>query len=366
MSSASDVSVVKELATGQDTAEARQTQQDCSLTTRTPLMDSHTKILQTTDPSSEITEDVTVCNDLAQVHICSEQYEFQKSSSTQVNVKGNLKKHLRFWKDVGAPQFILNVIESGYKLPFTSIPASVNIRNNRSARLHAQFVEDAINELCQSGRVVECQERPGVVNPLSVSVQASGKKRLILDLRYVNKFLFKQSVKYEDWKIAMSYFSPDSYMFTFDLKSGYHHIEIYPEHQTYLGFAWEFGNSNITKYYKFTVLPFGLSTAPYIFTKMLKPLQKHWRYQGICLALFLDDGWGNGRDIATCKSDSDIVKADLANAGLIANQEKSVWEPTQTCSWLGLIWHSKEGRIEISERRIELQKRSRILLPLSL
>ncbi len=146
----------------------------------------------------------------------------------------------------------------------------------------------------------------------------------------------------------MSYFSPDSYMFTFDLKSGYHHIEIYSGHQTYLGFTWEFGNSNITKYYKFT----GLSTAPYIFTKMLKLLQKHWRYQGICLALFLDDGWGNGRDIATCKSNSDIVKTDLANAGLISNQEKSVWEPTQTCSWLGLIWHSKEGRIEISERRI--------------
>ena len=41
---------------------------------------------------------------------------------------------------------------------------------------------------------------------MSVSIQPCGKMRLILDLRHVNKSLIKQSVKYEDWKIAMSYF----------------------------------------------------------------------------------------------------------------------------------------------------------------
>ena len=45
----------------------------------------------------------------------------------------------------------------------------------------------------------------------------------------------------------------------------------------------------------FMYLPFflfGLSTAPYVFTKLLKPLEKHWRLQGISIAIFLDDGWG--------------------------------------------------------------------------
>ena len=59
---------------------------------------------------------------------------------------------------------------------------------------------------------------PFVANPLSVSVQPSGKKRLILDLRHVNKSLFKQSVKYEDWKTALYYFVKDAYIFSFDLK----------------------------------------------------------------------------------------------------------------------------------------------------
>ena len=63
-----------------------------------------------------------------------------------------------------------------------------------------------------------------MVNPLSVSVQPNGKKRLILDLRYVNKHLIKQIVKYEDWKIALSYFQKRAFMISFDLKSSYHHI----------------------------------------------------------------------------------------------------------------------------------------------
>ena len=72
-----------------------------------------------------------------------------------------------------------------------------------------------------------------MVNPLSVSVQPNGKKRLILDLRYVNKHLIKQRVKYEDWKVALSYFQKGAFMISFDLKSGYHHIDICADHQTF-------------------------------------------------------------------------------------------------------------------------------------
>ena len=185
-------------------------------------------------------------------------------------------------------------------------------KNNSSSISHAQFVEEAINELCKSGRVIETSEPPLVVNPLSVSVQANGKRRLILDLRHVNKYLTKKRVKYEDWKIAMSYFTAGAFMFSFDLKSGYHHIEIFKEHQVYLGFSWTNAISCQTKFYMFTVLPFGLSSAPHIFTKTLKPLEKHWRHQGICIAIFLDDGWAIENDHQVCATIAKAVKSDLA------------------------------------------------------
>ena len=170
----------------------------------------------------------------------------------------------------------MSIIENGYRLPFISLPLSVKLRNNKSARIHADFVDQAVRELLNSDRVRIVDEQPFVVNPLSVSVQPCGKKKLILDLRHVNK----QSVKNEDWKIAMSYFVKDAYMFSFDLKRGYHHIDVAQEYQNFLGFSWRAPDSIKEIFYVFTVLPFGLSSAPYVFTKVLKPLEKYWRIHG--------------------------------------------------------------------------------------
>ena len=143
---------------------------------------------------------------------------------------------------------ILSIIENSYRLQFISFPAAVKLRNNKSARIHVEFVDQAVLELLNSDLVCMVNEQPFIANPLSVSVQPCVKKRLILDLRHVNKPLVKQSVKYEDWKTAMSYFAKDTYMFSFDLKSGYHHIDIAQEHQTFLGFSWR-APDPLTKYF---------------------------------------------------------------------------------------------------------------------
>ena len=134
-----------------------------------------------------------------------------------------------------------------------------------------------------------------VINPLSVSIQKLGKKRLILDLSHVNQYLFKSKFRCEDVSIAREVLNPGDFMFSFDLKSGYHHVEIFPEHRQYLSFSWNF-SSGVTRYFQFSVLPFGLSSAPYLFTKLLKPLVKKWRTEGKSIVVFLDDGLGAAAD----------------------------------------------------------------------
>ena len=64
-------------------------------------------------------------------------------------------------------------------------------------------------------------------------------------------------------------------MVSFDFKSGYHYIDIFEGHCKYLCFSWEFDGN--VRYFSFRVLPFGLSTAPYICIKTMRPLVKHWR-----------------------------------------------------------------------------------------
>ena len=58
-------------------------------------------------------------------------------------------------------------------------------------------MESAIDELVHIHAIVEVPFIPHVVNPLSVSIQSSGKKRLILDLRHVNHFIWKQNFRCE-------------------------------------------------------------------------------------------------------------------------------------------------------------------------
>ena len=117
-------------------------------------------------------------------------------------VKGRLSRALVFWKDIHALQFILDVIEFGYKLPLLQIPTPFTARNNSSALEQSAFVENAINDLIRQGCVTEVFGQPIIINPLSASIQKSGKKRLILDLCHVNQFLYKKKFRCEDLHVA--------------------------------------------------------------------------------------------------------------------------------------------------------------------
>lgn len=55
-----------------------------------------------------------------------------------------------------------------------------------------------------------------VVNLFSVSVNESGKKMLVLDLRHVNQFVKKQKVKFERVNEALQYAKKNVYMIKYD------------------------------------------------------------------------------------------------------------------------------------------------------
>ena len=128
-------------------------------------------------------------------------------------------------------------------------------------------------------------------------------------------------------------------------------MDVCPDHQQFLGFQWSL-NSTKMRYFCFTVLPFGLSSAPYLFTTLFRPLVAHWRSQGFRIVLFLDDGAGCEYTYEAACSAS--PRQDLISVGVVPNVEKSLWDPVQILEWLGLglIWNFAEGSIAISHSRI--------------
>jgi hypothetical protein len=134
-----------------------------------------------------------------------------------------------------------------------------------------------------SGVVQKLLEKPTVVNPLTVAVNADGKRRLVLDLRNVNPLVHVSKYKFEDIRAVSTLLTKNCFMVTFDLKSGYHHVDINVHYNQSLRFECK------GAYYNFVSLPFGLSSAGLIFSKVLKELVKHWRTLSIPIVLYLDD-----------------------------------------------------------------------------
>ncbi len=297
--------------------------------------------------------------DLSDINVSENRYDsnyylsnFHEQGTEEPIVRGRMKANVNFWKEIGAPDDVISVIEEGYKIPLLTTPPPVILKNNKSALDNSSFVTDAVNDLLSKGLIVESTVIPDIVNPLSVSIQSSGKKRLILDLRYVNYHVWKEKIKFEDWSVATQYFRKDTFMFSFDLKSGYHHIDIYADHRRFLSFSWDFGDGNGNRFFSFQVLPFGLSSAPFVFTKCLRPLVKYWRDKGFFIVLYLDDGWGIANSYNECYSIASLVKQDLLNAGLVPNIEKSVWNPVQSIDWLGMRWDTVVGSLKVIDRRV--------------
>ena len=119
--------------------------------------------------------------------VCPEYHE----EPVNVKVKGRLKHTIASWEDIGASLFIRQIILQGYKIPFIYTPAPAQFPNNRSAIQNSDFVDQAIFDLLVVGSVVECELCPNHREPLSVSIQSTGKKRLLLDLQYPNYYVKK-------------------------------------------------------------------------------------------------------------------------------------------------------------------------------
>ena len=138
---------------------------------------------------------------------------------------------------------------------------------------------------------------------------------------------------------------------SFDLKLGYHHIDIFEPHRQFLEFCWQ--QEGIKQFYMFTVLPFGLATACCAFTKLLRLLVKYWRSQGLRAVLYLDDGIVavSGREAA--RQASNEVKQDLVDAGLVENTDKCNWAPVQQASCLGFYLDLEKGQIYVPTEKVE-------------
>jgi len=167
-------------------------------------------------------------------------YEATSQPGENTTMRGKLKACAAVWKATVVNQLVLSWVLQGFPLMWNTSPPPQPFwgKNHQSALDNSDFVSNTIQDLLRAG-TIKCQDsRPFMTCPLGVVTQKD-KLRLIWDGRAVNKHLHVLEFCYKSLRQVPSWLKPDDYMFTLDLKSGYHHMDIREADWKYLGFEWQ-------------------------------------------------------------------------------------------------------------------------------
>jgi hypothetical protein len=211
---------------------------------------------------------------------------------------------------------------TGYKIPFNGFVTQTHSPNNPNfSQPEIDKLLVTISDLCQSGVVNMCDDvEDQFISPVFLTPKSDGSSRFILNLKNLNKFIPTCHFKMEDIRTASKLLSQHAYMANIDLKDAYFLIPIHSHHKKILRFKFH-------KTYEFQCLPFGLSTAPYVFTKLLKPVSTYLRERGHSIVIYLDDILCIGNSYENCRNCVTETVNLLQYLGFVINRKKSNLEP---------------------------------------
>ena len=98
--------------------------------------------------------------------------------------------------------------------------------------------------------------------------------------------------------------------------------------------------------------PCPVSTACYLFTKVMRPLVRLWHGRGLKAIVYLDDGIVAVEGKREALLESQLVKKELESAGFVINVEKSQWDPSTRMGWLGFLIDLVKGEFIVPAHKI--------------
>lgn len=207
-----------------------------------------------------------------------------------------MKQFSKAWSSISEDETVRDWI-SGYSILFDSQPQQFSIPSEPSwSPSELAEIQGLLLQLQERGAVKTCEpSRNQFISSIFLVPKPDGSFRFILNLKSLNKFITTEHFKLEDLRTARDLMSPDCYMATLDLKDAYYMVSIHENDRKYLRFRFK------GVLYEFTCLPFGLNTAPYVFTKIMKPVVSQLRTHGVQLVIYLDDIFLVGESLHSCE-----------------------------------------------------------------
>ena len=224
----------------------------------------------------------------------------------------------------------------------TKFPHAIIFNDKESA-----IIDTEIAKLLNKGVLIPSQHEEGeLISPIFLRLKKTGVDyRMILNLKELNSFVEYEHFKMDSLRSVIGMMTPNCYMASTDIKDAYYTVPIAIEHQKYLKFAWR------DKLYQYTCLPNGLSSAPRIFTKIMKPVFQMLRQQGYISSSYIDDCYLQGETYNECTTNVDVSTARLRHLGIFPHEEKSHFTPTQKLTYLGFDFDSVSMKVQLTKQR---------------
>jgi len=261
---------------------------------------------------------------------------------------GQLKNFRSEWAKITDDKFVLDTI-TGYKIPFVMEPTQSHEPFQKTFSETENYnIDLCISRLVQIGAVKEVEyNSKQFVSKIFAVPKSDGSFRLILNLKYLNEFVEVQHFKMEDTRTVCNLIEQDMFLASIDLQDAYHLIPICETHQLFLRFKWN------GKYFQYTCLPFGLTSAPRVFTKVMRPVISFLRKRGNISVQYLDDLLLLSKTLEGCKSNIQNTIDCFTKLGLIINYKKSDLNPSKSIQYLGLIFNSQEMTISLPQKKCD-------------
>jgi len=268
-------------------------------------------------------------------------------------VGARLASFWEIWQRKGAHPWVVKVLREGFRLEFSNKPklsSTPNVQSAATANPSKDTVlQGLIGDLLTKGAIEPVRDHttPGFYSRLFFVPKKTGGSRPIIDLSTLNESLVVPKFKMETVASIRLGLEMGKFAFSLDLKDAYFHVPIHPSSRKYLRFQFR------EETFQFRALPFGLSSAPWIFTKVMGQVKALAQEDGIQLFLYLDDWLGQSPSPSQAHRDIRSLVLLCEQLGLVINWEKSELIPMQVFDFVGTTVNLVAGSIRPTEAHLK-------------
>ena len=239
---------------------------------------------------------------------------------------------------------MVSILRQGYALTFRDRPPlsrrPLSFSDSRNPERDALIAEQFL-KLLDKRAIEEVRDpsTPGFYSRLFVVPKKTGGWRPVIDLSVLNTYMMIPKFKMETLKSIRAGLHKDHWMFSLDLEDAYLHIPIHGSSRKYLRMQFR------GRVYQFRSLPFGLSTAPWVFTKVMSQVAIMSHLDQHLLFQYLDDWLEDCPSLSLAYRRVRELVSLVQHLGLLVNFKKSELIPQQRFVFVGALFDLTMGLV---------------------